>query len=1490
MNINSNSKKGKKEKRCPNGTRKNKKTGNCDPIAIEQLIVNPPIVNPPIVNPPIVNPLPQNTIKNESIIPKSIPKLPLENTGPEQIVTTPKNDFNFTEMVSSIFTPNTQSVSNEPILENVAREKINEEINLQNIEDQAENVAREKINEEINLQNIEDQAETVVTEKINEETNVIQNKEKRCPNGTRKNPKTGVCEPIKNRMTKKSRELELPERPSKTPLEKTQPQIQQSIDDIEIIEPNKDTLINIDSSITALNTDSNKYLLKKEKMEYDYNATNSDYDFLYPELNDPNFNIKIARRKEFNDTKYDGTIHDIKNQANILCNAKFELMPHQLFVKNFMSFQTPYNSLLLFNALGSGKTCSAIGIAEEMRSYMKQIGIKQRIIVVASPNVQSNFRLQLFDERKLELIRNSNVDTGLWNIESCVGNSLINEVNPTQLKGLPRDKVISHIKRIINNYYLFMGYGQLANYISNSIKDENGELSGEALRKMEIRKIKKIFNNRLIIIDEVHNIRLADDNNSEKKKTAVLLMKVAKYAENLRLLLLSATPMFNSYKEIVWLTNLMNINDKRATIELTDIFDKDGNFKPISTSPDGSVIEGGKELLQRKLTGYVSYVRGENPYSFPYRIYPNDFAKDHTFLENQYPKKQMNDTDIDVPLKYINIYTNKIGEYQSKGYKMIIDYMKNRSYDVYNKYGEIREMPSFENMESFGYTLLQTPLEALNIVYPNTEMDKMNDITELNSEQIISDVVGKNGLSKIMNSVEETQQFQRLRYNFEYKPDVLKKYGPIFNREHLYKYSAKIANICDIISKSKGIVLIYSQYIDGGVVPLALALEEMGFSRYSSSENTKNLFKTARTEEIDAITMKPKSMFGKDTSGFNPARYVMITGDKAFSPNNAADMKYITNNDNINGEKVKVVLISKAGAEGLDFKCIRQVHVLEPWYNMNRIEQIIGRGVRNLSHCKLPFEERNVEIYLHGTLLDSEDEAADLYVYRLAEKKALQIGKITRVLKEVSVDCILNIGQNNYTVEKMMEIPQNQNIEINLSSNKTIQYNIGDKPFTDICDYMDNCAYTCSPTANIQEGDIIKDTYTESFVKMNQQRIISRIMQLYREHNVYSRNQLINSINIVKQYPIEQIFSALTFLIENKNEYLIDKYGRLGNLVNKNMYYLFQPIEITDEKSSIYERTVPIEYKRKSFALEYSTDVSKEPEELLVVNKKDKKITQIREQSQSSQKSPETKDDSKQFITLMKEIEESLDFVYNTKKLSKGEKNWYKHSAMIINILINDFGFTNENIREYMIEHILDMLLFSDKMILIKHFYSENLEPNGLNEQLIKQYLEKRIVRSGDYSGMVLMKDDILKIFTKDENNEFVEVDTDDYQLFVKDLVRFDVKKNTLNNTVGFINLFVSKKSNQKEMVFKIKDLTQKRNNTGARADDAGKEKIIKFLNIILEETKYNDENTEKITHIGLCAILEFIMRRLNLVNKKGKVFFLNPEQTAITQIVKFSF
>ena len=68
----------------------------------------------------------------------------------------------------------------------------------------------------------------------------------------------------------------------------------------------------------------------------------------------------------------------------------------------------------------------------------------------------------------------------------------------------------------------------------------------------------------------------------------------------------------------------MNMNDKRGKIDIKHVFDKDGMFKP-----------GGQELLLRKATGYISYVRGENPYSFPYRVYPYVFSPDNTFQERE---------------------------------------------------------------------------------------------------------------------------------------------------------------------------------------------------------------------------------------------------------------------------------------------------------------------------------------------------------------------------------------------------------------------------------------------------------------------------------------------------------------------------------------------------------------------------------------------------------------------------------------------------------------------------------------------------------------------------------------------------------------------------------------------------------------------------------------------------------------------------------------
>ena len=87
--------------------------------------------------------------------------------------------------------------------------------------------------------------------------------------------------------------------------------------------------------------------------------------------------------------------------------------------------------------------------------------------------------------------------------------------------------------------------------------------------------IKKEFSDRMIVIDEVHNVR---SKSTKKKRTTQNMLDLVTHAENMKLMLLTATPMFNDYKEIIWLINLLNLNDNRFPIKISDVFDGNGNF------------------------------------------------------------------------------------------------------------------------------------------------------------------------------------------------------------------------------------------------------------------------------------------------------------------------------------------------------------------------------------------------------------------------------------------------------------------------------------------------------------------------------------------------------------------------------------------------------------------------------------------------------------------------------------------------------------------------------------------------------------------------------------------------------------------------------------------------------------------------------------------------------------------------------------------------
>ena len=721
--------------------------------------------------------------------------------------------------------------------------------------------------------------------------------------------------------------------------------------------------------------------------------------------------------------------------------------------------------------------------------------------------------------------------------------------------------------------------------------------------------------------------------------------------------------------------------------------------------------------------------------------------------------------------------------------------------------------------------------------------------------------------------------------SFEYKKLTLTNYGKIFSYDKIEKYSAKIKTVLEYIYDKKtdkvgeGIILIYSQYIDSGLIPMALALEEMGFIRYG--ENVKPLFKNNPTEIVDVKSMK----IPENKKDFKPARYSMITGDSRLSPNNDYEVKGLTGEDNIYGEKIKVILISKAGSEGIDLKYIRQVHILDPWYNMNRIEQIIGRAVRNFSHKDLPFEKRNVEIFMHGTILQEEsmEEAADLYVYRVAEYKAIQIGKVTRVLKESAVDCILNHDQTNFTQTKIEDIIDKQ-FKQELSNGKVIEnFKIGDAPFSPTCDYMADCNYSCKPTKNITE--LNEDTYNENFIIVNSDKIFQKIRMLMKESYFYKKETLINAIRTPKEYPYAQIYYCLTQLIED-NEFITDKYGRNGKLINIGEYYLFQPIELKYKNLSLFDRSVPIDYKHSMINFEINQDIAKH-----VIDKRNPLLQQHIGEGEK----------------IMNELREKYmltqEFI-SIGKVARGDDSWYKHCGIVINKMNLMYPESKTYLTNFLIAHIVESLSYENKLDIINYLYSlDSLEEESF-DWLVKSYFDKISIKTKtDYyiffyklNKIIILK--LEKSVGEDVLMKWVELEPEDRIEFTKyqetlSYLAFD-KKN-YNKIVGFLGY----DKQNKNLVFKTKNLNSSRD-TGARCDESGKKNTIIILNEILGEEVFTNENTKQIKEKNnivkeatgqteLCILLEFILRYFNEIKKDNKKWFLSPELALFHKLYKLN-
>ena len=242
--------------------------------------------------------------------------------------------------------------------------------------------------------------------------------------------------------------------------------------------------------------------------------------------------------------------------------------------------------------------------------------------------------------------------------------------------------------------------------------------------------------------------------------------------------------------------------------------------------------------------------------------------------------------------------------------------MRGFQWEVYKKY--------FHNKNSEGSFFDTIGLQICNMVF--------NNLNETKEVKYIENHYGTKGFKNYMD-VNVTKD---KKLTIDFKDD---NFLDIFKMENLKNYSSKIFNVLEGIEKSKGICFVYSQFKWAGVYIISIALELLGYENYGNQN------------------ILPKKYLKKK----NGKKYLLITGDS-----NEDFIKYKKKEHlNKDGDILKVILGTKAAGEGLNISYVREVHILEPWYHLNRLEQVIGRGIRNCSHKDLDVKERNVTVFLY---------------------------------------------------------------------------------------------------------------------------------------------------------------------------------------------------------------------------------------------------------------------------------------------------------------------------------------------------------------------------------------------------------------------------------------------------------------------------------------------------------------------------------------------
>uniref|UniRef100_A0A6C0KUT1 Helicase ATP-binding domain-containing protein n=1 Tax=viral metagenome TaxID=1070528 RepID=A0A6C0KUT1_9ZZZZ len=296
----------------------------------------------------------------------------------------------------------------------------------------------------------------------------------------------------------------------------------------------------------------------------------------YPNINDSvglppymnpykgvSFEQAIYNKKEFTSLKV--TKEDEKE------NESDSLFKHQKVISRFLSSYTPYDALLLFHEMGTGKTCAAFGAIEHLRKTDKRYD--GAIIVTTNPSILNS----LIEQLAKVCTKNMYLPTYIDDITKVDPKKLIAEIKAT-------------IKKTTDSFYEFNTLETFTSILEKKTRDE---------------MIVRDYSNKIIIIDEVHNVKLYGQGNNKQSNTYKQISRLLHLPKNCKKIVMSGTPMTDKASEIADIMNLVLPTEKKFPVledfEREYLVSDENNIKRLR-------LDKVKDF-KNKIRGYVSYLK-----------------------------------------------------------------------------------------------------------------------------------------------------------------------------------------------------------------------------------------------------------------------------------------------------------------------------------------------------------------------------------------------------------------------------------------------------------------------------------------------------------------------------------------------------------------------------------------------------------------------------------------------------------------------------------------------------------------------------------------------------------------------------------------------------------------------------------------------------------------------------------------------------------------